>query len=609
MVTYGMRDMVMTPKDCLTITDDVPFPNPTHDSGGLNAFLAVGMECVKCKTAIGYFSRKEFRSAMFNKKLKKDADKRRKAVCLAFREMLADHKQPYDFDYYCPPVTPQPKQWECGYLSVFLLIINVRGMYAIREVVGLLEAIILNEVGIKDYTYTTPDGTLEVKPPPDAICVLAYTQYGGFMPCRWASYVVEEPFARYRIITVTTDPAVGYRTTPAGWMQPVPAFAPLSNELIRSYTNRGKNVDTIGFEYKETDTKTKHTSPIEIVTDPIVLDSPKAQPGPVQEGAAEQPASLKELVVSPVGATFLIAKRSPAQEGVREPPTLLMDLDEPIRGPPAVDQPKPAQENNPGPAYLLKVTPFFSRFRPNLAQRGIVEIPSSPTEKTEEPARPFSGLTRDMPFLWEGSGLSEGAIPEEESGPGDPLLLKELIRALEGDYSGVPTSVGWGATSREGLLGNLLSVGSGWLQKTGSFAGSILGNMTFGPRVKEDPKASEYLIDPVTQLPDEITYTGARPGTDNAEFQNWLQLDAMDIDKKESIMPVKIAQPILNPTPTITGAPERRLIAEEERIRLRAFEDIRYSPGGERIVRFTSEYLILLMVLNPTMRYLAETNT
>lgn len=156
-LTYGMQDVVTVFPKPITIHDDKVFENPRLHEEGYDPFLAEGVDRVHCSTN-AYSSPDDMKLALFNKRFligtfnfnnlhwtsfvwdrkpghlliyDTDSAKRMvqtKSAVLAWRETLAHHWLPYDFSFFSFPAAGQLGDWECGYLCVYLLFLQLRGL-------------------------------------------------------------------------------------------------------------------------------------------------------------------------------------------------------------------------------------------------------------------------------------------------------------------------------------------------------------------------------------------------------------------------------------------------------------------------------------------------
>ncbi|KAH8658944.1 hypothetical protein BGZ61DRAFT_567540 [Ilyonectria robusta] len=156
-LTYGMQDVVVVAPKPITIHDGKVFKNPPLHAAGSDPFLAEGVDRVHCSTT-AYGSPDDMKLALFNKRfligtfnfnnyhwtsfvwdrtpghlLIYDTDSANRgghtrSAILAWRETLAHYGLPYNFSFFSFPAAGQLGDWECGYLGVYLLFLQLRGL-------------------------------------------------------------------------------------------------------------------------------------------------------------------------------------------------------------------------------------------------------------------------------------------------------------------------------------------------------------------------------------------------------------------------------------------------------------------------------------------------
>ncbi|MCW5952249.1 MAG: hypothetical protein KIT69_08330, partial [Propionibacteriaceae bacterium] len=156
---YGHED-VIAPTNYFLVLDDkmALFRNPKHDVAGSCLQLPEGASRARIHYSFSSGSSKDWRLEMYTRRFfvgminfhdrhwvsfiwdrligqlyvydtdKKNRTTRLKAIVCAWREVLAKAGMPFDFDFVAYPVTAQPGDYECGYLSMYLLFANLRGL-------------------------------------------------------------------------------------------------------------------------------------------------------------------------------------------------------------------------------------------------------------------------------------------------------------------------------------------------------------------------------------------------------------------------------------------------------------------------------------------------
>jgi len=120
--------------------------------------LAEGMEMVSGEMSLGYAKPEDFKLATRDRRflaglinygnshwasyiwdrykgqfylfdsMYSDREARFKKTACAWRQALVQLGMPFDFDIFGIPLTPQPEEWECGYICAAALFYNIRGL-------------------------------------------------------------------------------------------------------------------------------------------------------------------------------------------------------------------------------------------------------------------------------------------------------------------------------------------------------------------------------------------------------------------------------------------------------------------------------------------------
>ena len=155
---YGLEDwLAIAPRE-IVINKGPIKENPAHDEPGTNLLLAAGVEMVDCEVSLGYTKPEDFklntrdhhflaglinydnahwasfvwdryggRLYLFDSAYG-DRERRFKRTACAWRQALVQAGMPFDFDIFGIPLTPQPEEWECGYICTASLFYNLRGL-------------------------------------------------------------------------------------------------------------------------------------------------------------------------------------------------------------------------------------------------------------------------------------------------------------------------------------------------------------------------------------------------------------------------------------------------------------------------------------------------
>lgn len=390
---YGMGDAVAVAVDALSVTKTV-FRNKTFKYKGSKHVLAAGAERVECgNLTFGFSSPTELKKAMFNKRffiglvnfennhwtsfifdrkrrhlyhydtLEAARQSRFRAAGLAFREAFSSAGLPYTFSMFGLPVTPQPDEWECGYLAVYTLFQNLRGLVGLdgrelrhmwaptlvtfdqtkeraptpfslrhrdwtpnpwekpspsdlERVKDFITIAILGELGIKDLTFTESQKPIdfgsnndrEVRYSSGANKIgvkFLYTDLGGLQFICWKQRPYAHNHLHHRIVLPPTQDDHFYRRTLDIPQLPV-FFVTLPDQLIERYKSYGYTVNDNATPMKD------------VIPDQVNVLSgtanDKEKGSPAQKTDAEKVALMKEKLLKmptlPLGMQSLAQRQS-----------------------------------------------------------------------------------------------------------------------------------------------------------------------------------------------------------------------------------------------------------------------------------------------------------
>ncbi|KAH6985155.1 hypothetical protein EDB80DRAFT_733333 [Ilyonectria destructans] len=324
LAAYGMTDVVAVAVGAIEVGDNIS-RNKAHWARDSTPFLPTSAERVNCgNLTFGFPSATEWKNAMFNKRffigvchfqnhwtsfifdrvdrhlhhydtLSVAREERFRTVGLAFREALSSAGLPYTFSAFGLPVTAQPGQWECGYLSVYVMLCNLRGMVGLsgEELRGMkqptivkfdqtcigspttsalrhrdwvltpwvasssidlthvkefISIAILDELGIKDLTFLDGDTQINMGSGPrrdvrikgTTLLLPAknlYTDLGGLQFICWKERPYTHKFYSNRVVMPPTKANQYYRRDSTVPQLPV-LFVTLPDQLITRYESR-----------------------------------------------------------------------------------------------------------------------------------------------------------------------------------------------------------------------------------------------------------------------------------------------------------------------------------------------------------------------------------
>ncbi|KAH8646450.1 hypothetical protein BGZ61DRAFT_488258 [Ilyonectria robusta] len=376
--TYGMRDVVAVALEPLMILGN-PYRNKKHQFKGSTPFLHTSAERVPCENlTFGFPSAVEWKKAMFNKRLfvglfhfeghwtsfifdraenqlcqydtlQPNRQKRFHAAGLAFREALSSAGLPYTVSTFGLPVTAQPEEWECGYLSMYVMLHNLRSMvglsgedlrgmrqptavkfdqtctkspkpFALRHrdwtltpwetsqpfdlshIKDYISIAILDELGIRDLTFM--EGGAEVNMGTNDRRIIRqgaagplfspshlYTDLGGLQFICWRNRPYSHGYFEHRVVMPISRAHIYYRRDNGDVPQQPALFVTLPDDLITRY----ESLDCTVTDKATPSQKTPRAS-ASVSTSPLSVkdQTPKARSRTGNKSDAEKVALMKK---------------------------------------------------------------------------------------------------------------------------------------------------------------------------------------------------------------------------------------------------------------------------------------------------------------------------